>query len=57
MAIADESGAVVVTNDNYIELQSRHPWLRESGRVLGATHTKGVWIFTPRTCVAPRVRS
>ncbi|MEV6050841.1 Hsp70 family protein [Streptomyces sp. NPDC052107] len=57
VAIADESGAVVVTNDNYAELQSRHPWLRESGRVLGATHTKGVWIFTPRTCVAPRMRN
>ncbi|MGW1809165.1 Hsp70 family protein [Streptomyces sp. NPDC002078] len=57
VAIADESAAVVVTNDNYAELQSRHPWLRESGRVLGATHTKGVWIFTPRTCVAPRMRS
>ncbi|MGW2779990.1 Hsp70 family protein [Streptomyces populi] len=53
-AIADESSAVVVTNDNYIELQSRYPWLRESGRVLGATYTKRAWIFTPRTCVAPR---
>ncbi|MFE1882342.1 Hsp70 family protein [Streptomyces diastatochromogenes] len=56
VAIADESDAVVVTNDNYAELQSRHPWLRESGRVLGATYTKGVWVFTPRTCVPPRVR-
>lgn len=55
-AIADESGAVVVTNDNYVELQSRYPWLRESGRVLGATYTKGKWYFTPRTCVAPRGR-
>ncbi|WP_314220917.1 Hsp70 family protein [Streptomyces zaehneri] len=57
VAIADESGAVAVTNDNYVELQSRHPWLRENGRVLGATYTKGVWIFTPRTCVAPGLRS
>lgn len=57
VAIADESGAVAVTNDNYVELQSRHPWLRESGRVLGATYTKGVWIFTLRTCVAPSLRS
>lgn len=56
VAIADESDALVVTNDNYAELQSRHPWLRESGRVLGATYTKGVWIFTPRTCVAPGVK-
>lgn len=56
VAIADESGAVIVTNDNYAELQSRYSWLREGGRVLGATHTKGVWVFTPRTCVAPRRR-
>lgn len=55
-AIADESGAVVVTNDNYVELQSRYPWLRKSGRVLGATYSKGRWYFTPRTCVAPRGR-
>jgi molecular chaperone DnaK (HSP70) len=54
VAIADESGAVVVTNDNFVELQSRYPWLRESGRVLGATYTKNRWVFTPRTCVAPR---
>ncbi|MGW7042018.1 Hsp70 family protein [Streptomyces avermitilis] len=54
VAIADESDAVVVTNDNYAELQGRYPWLRATGRVLGATYTKDVWIFTPRTCVAPR---
>ncbi|MFD8200462.1 Hsp70 family protein [Streptomyces sp. NPDC059701] len=57
VAIADESGAVVVTNDNFVELQSRHPWLRESGRVLGATYAKSRWVFTPRTCVAPRGKS
>ncbi|MFC9841882.1 hypothetical protein ACFWFF_03130 [Streptomyces sp. NPDC060223] len=56
VAIADESDAVIVTNDNFVELQSRYPWLRETGRTLGATYTKGVWIFTPRTCVAPRER-
>ncbi|MFD7709732.1 Hsp70 family protein [Streptomyces sp. NPDC059786] len=56
-AIADESDAMIVTNDNYAELQGRYPWLREPGRVLGATHSKGKWIFTPRTCVAPRGRA
>ncbi|MFI8182458.1 Hsp70 family protein [Actinacidiphila glaucinigra] len=55
-AIAEEYGGVVVTNDNFAELQGRYPWLREKGRVLGATHTKGMWIFTPRTCVAPQGR-
>jgi hypothetical protein len=55
-AIADDAGAMIVTNDNYVELQGRHPWLREKGRVLGATYSGGVWVFTPRTCVAPRHR-
>ncbi|TSB22790.1 Hsp70 family protein [Streptomyces benahoarensis] len=55
-AIADDIGAVVVTNDNYVELQPRYPWLREQGRVLGATLSQEVWIFAPRTCVAPRHR-
>ncbi|WP_320777243.1 Hsp70 family protein [Streptomyces sp. CRN 30] len=32
-AIADESHAMVVTNDNYVELHDRYPWLREQGRV------------------------
>ncbi|MEU0953540.1 Hsp70 family protein [Streptomyces niveus] len=54
--IADESGAMVVTNDNFAELQGRYPWLREKGRVLGATCSKGVWFFTERTCVPPRGR-
>jgi molecular chaperone DnaK (HSP70) len=52
--IADEAGAMIVTNDNFAELQSRYPWLREKGRVLGATCSKGLWYFTERTCVAPR---
>ncbi|WP_338702299.1 Hsp70 family protein [Streptomyces sp. Q6] len=55
-AIADECDGVIVTNDNFAELQDRYPWLRESGRVLGATLVKGNWIFTARTCVAPRGR-
>ncbi|MFD8460473.1 Hsp70 family protein [Streptomyces antimycoticus] len=55
-AIADDTGAVIVTNDNYVELQPRYPWLREKGRVLGATLSRGIWIFAPRTCVAPRQR-
>ncbi|GAA3487898.1 hypothetical protein [Streptomyces cremeus] len=55
-AIADEYNSMVVTNDNFAELQDRYPWLRESGRVLGATLAKGTWIFTARTCVAPRGR-
>ncbi|MFD3833699.1 hypothetical protein, partial [Streptomyces sp. NPDC058621] len=57
-----DSGAMVVTNDNFAELQGRYPWLREKGGVLGATCAtcatcaKGAWFFTDRTCVAPRGR-
>ncbi|MFE1750105.1 Hsp70 family protein [Streptomyces anandii] len=53
-AIAEDTGGTVVTNDNYVELQSRYPWLRDKERVLGVTLSKGMWVFTPRTCVPPR---
>lgn len=55
-AIAADTGGTVVTNDNYVELQSRYPWLRDKERVLGVTLSQGRWVFTPRTCVPPRHR-
>ncbi|MDT9692675.1 Hsp70 family protein [Streptomyces sp. P9(2023)] len=55
-AIAQDTDGTVVTNDNYAELQDRYPWLRDKERVLGATLTQGMWVFTPRTCVPPRHR-
>jgi hypothetical protein len=55
-AIAQDTQGTVVTNDNYVELQGRYPWLRNKERVLGATLTQGMWVFTPRTCVPPRHR-
>lgn len=55
-AIAEDTQGTVVTNDNYVELQGRYPWLRNKERVLGATLTQGMWVFTPRTCVPPRHR-
>jgi molecular chaperone DnaK (HSP70) len=55
-AIAEDTHGTVVTNDNYVELQDRYPWLRNKERVLGATLTHGRWVFTPRTCVTPRHR-
>ncbi|MFJ3619928.1 Hsp70 family protein [Streptomyces iakyrus] len=55
-AIAEDTHGTVVTNDNYVELQGRYPWLRNKERVLGATLTRGMWVFTPRTCVPPRHR-
>lgn len=45
-----------IWNDNYVELQSRYPWLRNKKRVLGATLSQGMWVFTPRACVPPRHR-
>ncbi|MEV4944772.1 Hsp70 family protein [Streptomyces sp. NPDC053755] len=55
-AIAQDTDGIVVTNDNYAELQGRYTWLRDKERVLGATLTQGMWVFTPRTCVPPRHR-
>ncbi|MFJ9264447.1 Hsp70 family protein [Streptomyces bacillaris] len=55
-AIAQDTDGIVVTNDNYAELQGRYSWLRDKERVLGATLTQGMWVFTPRTCVPPRHR-
>ncbi|MBK3382798.1 Hsp70 family protein [Streptomyces albidoflavus] len=55
-AIAQDTDGIVVTNDNYTELQGRYPWLRDKERVLGATLTQVMWVFTPRTCVPPRHR-
>ncbi|MFJ3552400.1 Hsp70 family protein [Streptomyces sp. NPDC090114] len=55
-AIAEDTDGTVVTNDNYVELQSRYPWLRNKKRVLGATLSQGMWVFTPRACVPPRHR-
>ncbi|MFF2095975.1 Hsp70 family protein [Streptomyces sp. NPDC058202] len=55
-AVAEDTHGTVVTNDNYVELQRRYPWLRDKERVLGATLSQGMWVFTPRTCVPPRHR-
>ncbi|MGV9702754.1 protein kinase domain-containing protein [Streptomyces sp. NPDC003483] len=55
-AVAEDTHGTVVTNDNYVELQRRYPWLRNKERVLGATLSQGMWVFTPRTCVPPRHR-
>ncbi|WSA80473.1 Hsp70 family protein [Streptomyces sp. NBC_01799] len=55
-AIAQDTGGTVVTNDNYVELQNRYPWLRDKERVLGVTLSQGMWVLTPRACVPPRHR-
>ncbi|MEU9111550.1 Hsp70 family protein [Streptomyces sp. NPDC048483] len=49
ISIAAEVGGVIVSNDNFAPFQKTYPWLRSSGRVVGATHSQGVWVFNPRT--------
>jgi hypothetical protein len=39
---------VIVSNDNFTPLQPANPWLRTSGRMLGATLPQGVWVFSSR---------
>ncbi|WP_406431265.1 hypothetical protein OHA59_35705 [Streptomyces sp. NBC_01589] len=39
---------VIVSNDNFAPLQAANPWLRTSGRMLGATLSQGVWVFSLR---------
>ncbi|MGW1590476.1 Hsp70 family protein [Streptomyces sp. NPDC002386] len=48
ISIADEIGGVIVSNDNFAPFQKANPWLLDSGRVLGATHSQGLWVFNPR---------
>ncbi|AZS74651.1 heat-shock protein [Streptomyces lydicus] len=58
ISIAEEVGGVIVSNDNFAPFQKANPWLRESGRVMGATHSQGVWVFNRRVpnAVAPAQR-
>jgi hypothetical protein len=49
ISIAAEVGGVIVSNDNFAPFQKTNPWLRAAGRVMGATHSQGIWVFNPRT--------
>lgn len=46
--IANAVDGVIVSNDNFAPLQASNPWLRTSGRMLGATLSQGVWVFSSR---------
>ncbi|MFB6548379.1 Hsp70 family protein [Streptomyces sp. NPDC056405] len=48
ISIADEIGGVIVSNDNFAPFQKANPWLLDDGRVLGATHSQGLWVFNRR---------
>ena len=52
LRIAEKVNATVLSNDSFQEFHGEHPWLFETGRLLGATPVSGVgWIFVPRTPV------
>ncbi|MFD9515734.1 Hsp70 family protein [Streptomyces sp. NPDC059979] len=48
ISIAEEVGGVIISNDNFAPFQRANPWLRDAGRVLGATYSQGVWVFNRR---------
>ncbi|MEU7596688.1 Hsp70 family protein [Streptomyces sp. NPDC039022] len=48
ISIADEVGGVIVSNDNFAPFQRANPWLRDAGRVIGATQSQGIWVFNRR---------
>ncbi|WP_435189628.1 Hsp70 family protein [Streptomyces sp. bgisy126] len=48
ISIAEEVGGIIVSNDNFAPFQRANPWLRTSGRVMGATQSQGVWVFNRR---------
>jgi hypothetical protein len=49
LRIAERTGAVVLSNDSFQEFHGEHPWLFNSGRLIGGKPVPGVgWIFTPR---------
>ncbi|MFC8620630.1 PIN domain-containing protein [Streptomyces anulatus] len=48
ISIAEEVRGGIVSNDNFAPFQRANPWLRASGRVMGATHPQGVWVFNRR---------
>lgn len=49
ITLAEELGGIIVSNDNFAPFQRANPWLRSPGRVMGATRSQGIWVFTPRT--------
>ena len=49
LRIAERTGAAVLSNDSFQEFHGEHPWLFETGRLIGGKPVPGVgWIFTPR---------
>jgi len=54
LTIAKKIGATVVSNDSYQEFHSDHPWLFDSGRLMGGKPVPLVgWVFIDRLPVRP----
>ncbi|MFF8595951.1 Hsp70 family protein [Streptomyces sp. NPDC015220] len=58
ISIAEEIDGVIISNDNFTPFQRANPWLLDKGRVMGATHSREVWVFNPRkpNAATPRAR-
>ncbi len=48
LAMAEQHGASVVSNDGFADLTAGFPWLWEAGRLLGADHGQLGWTFMLR---------
>ncbi|MGH9083283.1 MAG: NYN domain-containing protein, partial [Acidimicrobiales bacterium] len=49
LRIAERTGASVLSNDSFQEFHGEHPWLFDTGRLIGGKPVPGIgWIFTPR---------
>ncbi|WP_259305280.1 hypothetical protein [Streptomyces koyangensis] len=48
ISIAHEVGGLIVSNDNFAPFQRANPWLRNEGRIMGATHSRAAWVFNRR---------
>ncbi len=54
LTIAKKIGATVVSNDSYQEFHQDHPWLFDSGRLMGGKPVPHVgWVFIDRLPVRP----
>ncbi|MBZ9642329.1 hypothetical protein [Streptomyces sp. PSKA30] len=38
-----------MASQNFAPFQRANPWLLTPGRVMGATHSQGIWVFNRRT--------
>lgn len=54
LTIAKKIGATVISNDSYQEFHQDHPWLFDSGRLMGGKPVPNVgWVFIDRLPVRP----